>query len=115
MLELEQGSLEQKSILPAGKKRKLDELGSQTVADTAGPKSNGWANGKPFFSATDISFWVPQRKKFRLEVVRSDRAADGGIRAKNDGTGAAEFELSWADIGRLSSVRSYAYGWQCLS
>ena len=58
-------------------------------------------SGAPYFSAGEISFSVPQRKKLRLELVR-----DAGIRAMagtadggGGGGGTFAFGIGWADIG----------------
>jgi hypothetical protein len=84
------------TTVPQSKKRKLEE----TVA--ANGSAAGWADRsvRADFTAPDISFSVPQRKKLRLEWVASSSGdpQKGGIRAVDAG-GDIEFGVAWKDIG----------------
>ncbi|KAI4242254.1 MAG: hypothetical protein L6R40_004125 [Gallowayella cf. fulva] len=67
--------------LPPSKKRKLQ---------------GGSSIGETFDSITDVSFSIPQRKKFKLEISRSSNT--GSIRATNPATGEAEFGVPCSDV-----------------
>ncbi|KAF1960069.1 Rtt106-domain-containing protein [Byssothecium circinans] len=75
---------------PAPKKRKLeDSKGAQNLASTA---------IKAWRSYPGVSFSIPQRKKFTLELVDSKK--DGGIRAIG-ADGSVEFGIPWRDVDQV--------------
>jgi hypothetical protein len=84
-------------VTSQSKKRKLDDT---AVANSS---AAGWADQsiRADYTAPDISFSIPQRKKLRLEWIDSASSdlAKGGIRAA-DASGSVEFGVSWKDIGR---------------
>ena len=94
------------------KKRKLDQSshasnngnGTTILAQRNGADNDiraDWDKGT-YHSVKDISFSVPQRKKFVLEVGR--RRKGQGIRARNASTGRVEFGILWGDIRMLFSL-----------
>ena len=88
---------------PTAKKRKLEESnGPQNGAAATVPA--GAAGGsltststKPFKTYSGVSFSIPQRKKFTLELVDKK---DGGIRAIG-AAGNVEFALAWKDVDQI--------------
>ncbi|KAF1358382.1 Rtt106-domain-containing protein [Lizonia empirigonia] len=88
---------------PTTKKRKLEESnGAQngtsttTTATTDGGSLNSTST-KAFKSYAGVSFSIPQRKKFTLELLDKK---DGGIRAIG-ATGNVEFALAWKDVDQV--------------
>lgn len=69
---------------------------ASTTHQSAG-SSLASASTKPFASYPAISFSMPQRKKFTLELVDQQ---DGGIRAIG-AAGAAEFALAWKHVDQV--------------
>ncbi|KAF9693704.1 hypothetical protein EKO04_008260 [Ascochyta lentis] len=90
---------------PVTKKRKLEEgNGAQNGTAATAPTTTAAVGGnltsastKAFKSYSGVSFSIPQRKKFTLELV--DRK-DGGIRAVG-ATGNVEFTLAWRDVDQV--------------
>lgn len=85
---------------PASKKRKLEEGNSSNGAQTAsaGAVSLLSAATKAWRQYPAVSFSIPQRKKFTLELVDTK---DGGIRAVG-ADGNVEFGIAWKDVGTFS-------------
>lgn len=87
---------------PAAKKRKLEEKQQQQQhagrANGAGAGSWADANAPADLTVPDVSFSVPARKKFQLEVVGKGPGA--GIRAVGSG-GAMEFGVGLADVDQI--------------
>ncbi|KAF2845732.1 Rtt106-domain-containing protein, partial [Plenodomus tracheiphilus IPT5] len=82
---------------PAAKKRKLEEPSS---ADNSAPPAGGSllsASSKAWRSYPGISFAIPQRKKFTLELLDKK---DGGIRAVG-ASGTVEFAIAWKDVDQV--------------
>ena len=67
-------------------------------------------SGAPYFSAGEISFSIPQRKKLRLEFVRDAgvRAVTGAGMGMGKGGGDYAFGIGWADIGMFFFPRHAA-------
>ncbi|PSN64137.1 Rtt106-domain-containing protein [Corynespora cassiicola Philippines] len=85
----------QPSTEPASKKRKLE--------DSNGVQNGGASNltsgaVKAWRSYPGVSFSIPQRKKFTLELVADKR--DGGIRAVG-ADGKVEFGIPWKDVDQI--------------
>ncbi|KAK4986459.1 hypothetical protein LTR66_000139 [Elasticomyces elasticus] len=84
---------------PQTKKRKLAP--GSVVGD------NGWQNGDAFYSAAEISFSIPQRKKLTLQLVpawkdRSGRTFEGGLRITDPKAVDAERQgMSWAEMDQV--------------
>lgn len=98
--------LDQKSQPPVEsttKKRKLDESnGPQNgAATTASVSAVGGSltstSTKAFKTYAGVSFSIPQRKKFALELLDKN---DGGIRAIG-ASGNVEFALAWKDVDQV--------------
>ncbi|KAF2833454.1 Rtt106-domain-containing protein [Ophiobolus disseminans] len=86
----------QPSAEPAAKKRKLeDSNGAQDGAAPGGSLAN--AATKAWRTYPGVSFSLPQRKKFTLELVDKK---DGGIRAIGAG-GSVEFSIAWRDVDQV--------------
>lgn len=82
------------STEPASKKRKLDySNGAQNGAAGGGLFS---AEHKAWRSYPGVSFSLPQRKKFTLELVLNKK--EGGIRGVG-ADGKVEFGIAWKDVG----------------
>ena len=73
---------------PLTKKRKLES-------------SKDWETGS-HKTIKELSFSIPQRKKFTLEI--GDRKTQG-LRAKNPTTGDVEFAVNWNDLGTTSYLK----------
>lgn len=93
----------QPTVESTTKKRKLDDkdgahnVGAAPAPASAAGGSLASASTKAFKSYAGVSFSMPQRKKFTLELVDKK---DGGIR----GIGAAgnvEFALAWKDVDQV--------------
>ncbi|MCJ1364776.1 hypothetical protein MMC16_003893 [Acarospora aff. strigata] len=82
---------------PPSKKRKLDDSSSTNGTPRASPPE--WKKG--YYTVPDMSFAVPQRKKFTLEISESPLE---GLRARNATTGAIEFGLAWKDVQHVVCV-----------
>jgi hypothetical protein len=88
---------------PTTKKRKIEESNDAQNGPTAVlPKTTAGgsltsSSTKAFKSYSGVSFSIPQRKKFTLELL--DRK-DGGIRAIG-ATGNVEFALAWKDVDQV--------------
>jgi hypothetical protein len=54
---------------------------------------------KPWKEYPAVSFSIPQRKKFKLELVLNKK--EGGIRGLG-ADGNVEFGIAWKDVGQLS-------------
>lgn len=86
----------QPSAEPAAKKRKLEESnGAQNGAASGG--SLGSATTTAWRTYPGVSFSIPQRKKFTLELVDKK---DGGIRAIG-ASGSVEFSIAWKDVDQV--------------
>ncbi|KAK8175916.1 negative regulator of DNA transposition [Phyllosticta citrichinensis] len=85
---------------PAAKKRKLEEQQEQQAARANGAGAGSWAdaNAPADLTVPEVSFSIPARKKFQLEVVGKGPGA--GIRAVGAG-GAVEFGVGFADIDQI--------------
>ncbi|KAK7542187.1 negative regulator of DNA transposition [Phyllosticta citribraziliensis] len=87
---------------PAAKKRKLEEQQQQQqqAARANGAGAGSWAdaNAPADLTVPDVSFSIPARKKFQLEVVGKGPGA--GIRAVGAG-GAVEFGVGFADVDQI--------------
>jgi len=91
-VKLEYGGSAQ--VLPSGEKIKPQ------------PSVTWKGDGQTTFTATEVSFAVPVRKKLRLELVgMSEDGANGGIRGVNNSTGEFEVGLSWSDISQFLMTR----------
>ncbi|KAF3037578.1 hypothetical protein E8E11_002438 [Didymella keratinophila] len=94
-------------VEPTTKKRKIEESnGAQngTAAATSAATVTAGAGGsltsistKAFKTYAGVSFSIPQRKKFTLELVDK---RDGGIRAIG-ASGNVEFALAWKDVDQI--------------
>ncbi|KAF2027836.1 Rtt106-domain-containing protein [Setomelanomma holmii] len=82
---------------PAAKKRKLDD--TKPAQNGASTSSGGLSSTdtKAWRSYPGVSFSIPQRKKFTLELVDKE---DGGIRAVG-ATGNVEFSIAWKDVDQI--------------
>jgi len=93
----------QPTVESTTKKRKLDEHnGAHNVGTAIAPisavgSSLASASTKAFKSYAGVSFSMPQRKKFTLELIGK---AEGGIRAVG-ATGNVEFTLAWKDVDQV--------------
>lgn len=82
---------------PATKKRKIDDgNGAQNSASTTAGSLTS-AAAQAFKTYPGVSFSMPQRKKFTLELVGKK---DGGIRAVG-ANGSIEFAMAWKDIDQI--------------
>jgi hypothetical protein len=91
-------SREPDNAASASKKVKVENGdGARTTSDA----SIAWrADGSTSFTASDVSFVVPVRKKLRFELIgTAEDGADGGVRGINSATGQCEVGISWNDIG----------------
>ncbi|KAF2625229.1 Rtt106-domain-containing protein [Macroventuria anomochaeta] len=98
------GQSSQPPAEPTTKKRKLGESnGAQNGTAAPSVPTSGAGDTltststKAFKSYTGVSFSIPQRKKFTLELVDNK---DGGIRAIG-ATGNVEFALAWKDVDQV--------------
>lgn len=93
---------------PTTKKRKIeDDNGARNVAAAATTSAAAPTSGtggsltsnltKAFKTYAGVSFSIPQRKKFTLELVDK---RDGGIRAIG-ASGNVEFALAWKDVDQI--------------
>lgn len=88
----------QSAVEPVSKKRRFDDSngaqngGAATSAALTSPSLKAWRS----FPA--VSFSIPQRKKFTLELV--DSKQDGGIRAVN-AEGGVEFSIPWTQVDQV--------------
>ncbi|KAL6706127.1 hypothetical protein ACN47E_006043 [Coniothyrium glycines] len=82
---------------PAAKKRKLEASAGATNGLSTSNGSIASADHKAWRSYPGVSFAIPQRKKFTLELL--DRK-DGGIRAVG-ANGSVEFALPWTDVDQV--------------
>ena len=87
---------------PTTKKRKLEESNSAHNGVATAPATSAGSTliSSPievFKSYHGVSFSMPQRKKFTLELIDKK---DGGIRAVG-ATGDAEFALAWKDVDQV--------------
>jgi hypothetical protein len=80
---------------PASKKRKLVESNGVSNGHAAASLTN--PSTKAWRSYPGVSFSIPQRKKFTLELVDKK---DGGVRAVG-ADGSVEFALSWRDVDQV--------------
>ncbi|KAJ4294343.1 hypothetical protein N0V90_008033 [Kalmusia sp. IMI 367209] len=85
----------QPSNEPASKKRKLDE--SNDAQNGAAAASLFSAATKAWRQYPGVSFSIPQRKKYTLELVDKK---DGGIRAVG-ADGNVEFGIAWKDVDQV--------------
>ncbi|KAF1849631.1 Rtt106-domain-containing protein [Cucurbitaria berberidis CBS 394.84] len=82
---------------PAPKKRKLeDSNGTHDGAPAVGGSLISTAN-KAWRTYPGVSFSIPQRKKFTLELLDGK---DGGIRAVG-ANGSIEFAIAWKDVDQV--------------
>jgi len=82
---------------PAAKKRKLEESDVPPTSAPATSASLTSAATKAFKIFPGVSFSIPQRKKFVLELVDKK---DGGIRAVG-AAGSVEFAIAWKDVDQV--------------
>jgi hypothetical protein len=86
---------------PAAKKRKLEESnGAQNGASTTAAAAGGSLTSTPtkaWRTYPGVSFSIPQRKKFTLELLDKK---DGGIRAIG-ANGSVEFSIAWKDVDQV--------------
>lgn len=87
---------------PQSKKRKLDEPVHPTT--TATTSAGSWQTQKPFCVVTDVSFSVPQRKKYTVEFVGDGNA--GGLRVTDPKTSKVEYGVDWTDIGMRAALQT---------
>jgi hypothetical protein len=97
----------QAPVEPTTKKRKIEESngaqnGAAAATSAATPTSGAGGSltstsTKAFKTYAGVSFSIPQRKKFTLELVGKK---DGGIRAIG-ASGNVEFALSWKDVDQI--------------
>ena len=80
---------------PVAKKRKLEDNNGTPSASSTGNLHS--TSAKAWRSYPGVSFSIPQRKKFTLELL--DRK-DGGIRAIG-ASGSVEFALAWKDVDQV--------------
>jgi len=83
----------QPSAEPAAKKRKLEDNNSNSNSNS----SSHSAATKAWRTYPGVSFSIPQRKKFALELVDGK---DGGIRAVG-ASGSVEFSIACRDVDRV--------------
>lgn len=83
----------QPSTEPAAKKRKLEE--SNGAAKSGGSLVSSFT--KAWRSYPGVSFAIPQRKKFILELLDKQ---NGGIRATGT-DGSVEFSIAWKDVDQV--------------
>ncbi|RAR12641.1 Rtt106-domain-containing protein [Stemphylium lycopersici] len=82
---------------PATKKRKIEDgNGAQNGAPATGGSLTSTTT-KAFKTFPAVSFSIPQRKKFTLELVDKK---DGGIRAIG-ASGNVEFSIAWKDVDQV--------------
>jgi hypothetical protein len=82
---------------PAAKKRKLEESNGAHGEPAAASGALASSTSKAFKSYPSVSFSMPQRKKFTLELLDSK---DGGIRAIG-ASGSVEFSMAWKDVDQV--------------
>ncbi|KAF2127379.1 Rtt106-domain-containing protein [Dothidotthia symphoricarpi CBS 119687] len=83
---------------PAAKKRRLEDSNDAQNSSTAtGGGSLTTAATKAWRSYPGVSFSIPQRKKFTLELLDTK---DGGIRAVGP-SGNVEFAIAWKDVDQV--------------
>ncbi|XP_014560761.1 hypothetical protein COCVIDRAFT_23135 [Bipolaris victoriae FI3] len=82
---------------PATKKRKIEESNSVQKAPSATGGSLTSAATPAFKTYASVSFSIPQRKKFTLELLDKK---DGGIRAIG-ASGNVEFSIAWKDVDQV--------------
>ncbi|KAF2728655.1 Rtt106-domain-containing protein [Polyplosphaeria fusca] len=86
------------SAEPVSKKRKLDDNNGVQNGSPAGGGSLANPALKAWRTYPGVSFSMPQRKKFTLELVSSK--AEGGIRAVG-ADGKVEFGIAWKDVDQV--------------
>ncbi|KAL9084195.1 MAG: hypothetical protein Q9165_008181 [Trypethelium subeluteriae] len=102
----------------SNKKRKIDGAGTPPTTamsnlQAAVKKGGNWET-LAYYRVPEVSFSIPQRKKFMLELCsegssgpkasassRITETGQGGIRAVNNSTGTPEFGISWRDIDQI--------------
>ncbi|KAJ4357708.1 uncharacterized protein N0V89_002284 [Didymosphaeria variabile] len=90
------GQASQPSNEPSAKKRKLeDSNGAQNGSGVASSLTS--AATKAWRQYPGVSFSLPQRKKFTLELVDK---RDGGVRAVG-ADGSVEFSIPWRDVDQV--------------
>jgi hypothetical protein len=88
----------QPSTEPVAKKRKLQERnGAQSGGAAVSGGSLASSATKAWRSYPGVSFAIPQRKKFTLELLDKQ---DGGIRAIG-ADGSVEFSMPWKDVDQV--------------
>ncbi|KAH7389440.1 hypothetical protein DE146DRAFT_767716 [Phaeosphaeria sp. MPI-PUGE-AT-0046c] len=88
----------QPSSEPVAKKRKLEEShGAQNDVVAASGSRLASSTTKAWRSYLGVSFSIPQRKKFTLELLDKK---DGGIRAIG-ASGNVEFSIAWKDVDQV--------------
>ncbi|KIV99251.1 uncharacterized protein PV09_09022 [Verruconis gallopava] len=94
--QLQASSTQPSDAQHLSKKRRLEDGGA------ANGSTADWANRSrtAVYTAGDVSFSIPQRKKLRLEWTD---APHGGIRAANV-AGEFEFGVSWQDIDQVFAL-----------
>ncbi|KAF2229989.1 Rtt106-domain-containing protein [Viridothelium virens] len=101
------------------KKRKINGSGTPqntTMSDlqAAVKKGGNWETPIAYYRVPEVSFSIPQRKKFMLELcsegssiakatgsLQMTEKGQGGIRAVNTSTGKLEFGIGWNDIEQI--------------
>ncbi|KAH3964169.1 histone chaperone [Parastagonospora nodorum] len=91
------GQASQPSAEPAAKKRKLEEKTTSQSAPAAPGGSLVSSATKAWRTYPGVSFSIPQRKKFTLELLDKK---DGGIRAIG-ASGNVEFSIAWKDVDQV--------------
>jgi hypothetical protein len=82
---------------PVAKKRKLEDNNGAPSETAASGGSLASSSTKAWRSYPGVSFSIPQRKKFTLELVDTK---DGGIRAIG-ASGNVEFSIAWKDVDQI--------------
>ncbi|KAF2117964.1 hypothetical protein BDV96DRAFT_517802 [Lophiotrema nucula] len=83
---------------PASKKRKLEDSNGTQNGVAAAAGGAGSLTGKAWRTYPGVSFSIPQRKKFTLELVAEK--AGGAIRAVG-AAGNTEFGIAWKDVDQV--------------
>lgn len=83
-------------VLPPSKKRKCP-----TSEGAADDETTRWRHGPALFTARDVSFSMPMRKKLALEIV-GDK--EGGVRVVDLGKKETEAGMGWADIEQIFAL-----------
>ncbi|CAI6338312.1 unnamed protein product [Periconia digitata] len=88
----------QSTTEPTSKKRKLEDKNGEQNGTTTSTAALTSTDLKAWKTYPAVSFSIPQRKKFTLELV--DNKKDGGIRALN-AEGNVEFCIPWSQVDQV--------------